>query len=148
MSVRLSGSMPLFSTLFSALACGASVTALLTRGVVPHVATSGIDLIPVTLAAGTFPLLLFQGVCPVVLLISPRMILESCALNVGTLSWFLMGLVWAGSAAPLPLHPLPPLPCPGHLGNMVADSLHPRVGTLWYKIVDWLIGQSSGVANM
>ena len=98
---------------------------LLTQGVVPHVATSRSSLILVTLAAGMLPLLLFQGVCPVILLISPRIALESCALNVGSPNRFPMGLVWAGGIPPLPLLPLPPLPRSGHLGSMVAGSLYP-----------------------
>ena len=81
-----------------------------------------------TLAVGMLPLLLFQGVHPVILLTSPRMILESCALNAGSLSGFLMGLVLAGVATPLPLLPLLPLPHLGHLGNVVARMLHPLAG--------------------
>ena len=135
------------SASFSALAGGASVMTLLTQGAVPHVAASGSSLIPVILAAGTLPQLLFQGVCPVVLLISLRIALESCSLNAGLLNGFLMGLVWAGGIPPLPLLPLPPLPHLGHLGSMVAGMLHPLVGMLQYKIVDWPIGQSSRVVN-
>ena len=110
----------------------------------PHVATSGprITLTPGILVAGTLPRLLFQGVHPVILSISPRMILESCALNAGSLIGFLMGLVWAGMAAPLPLLPLPPLPHPGCLGSVVAGMLHPLKGTLWYINVNLTIGQS------
>ena len=83
----------LFSASFSALAGGATVTTLLTQGVVPHVATSGLSLTPVILAAGTLPQLLCQGVHPVILSISPRIALESCALNVGSPNGFTMGLV-------------------------------------------------------
>ena len=72
--------MSLFSALFSTLAGGASVMILLTRGVIAHVATTRSSLIPVILAAGMLSLLLFQGVHPVILLISPSMALESCAL--------------------------------------------------------------------
>ena len=43
----------LFSASFSALAVGATVTTLLTCGVIPRVATSRSSLILVTLAAGT-----------------------------------------------------------------------------------------------
>ena len=108
----------------------------------------GISLTLVTLAAGMLPLLLFQGVHPVILSISPRMILESCALKAGSPMGFPMGLVWAGVAAPLPLPPLPPLPRPGHLGSVVARMLCPLVGTLQYINVDLMIGQSFGVDNM
>ena len=92
MSVCPFGRMSLFSALFSALAGGATVMTLLTQGVMPHVATSGSSLIPVILAAGMWPLLLFQGVRPVILSISPRITLESCALNTGSLNGFPLGL--------------------------------------------------------
>ena len=101
-----------------------------------------------TLAAGTLPLLLFQGVLPVILSISPRMILESCALNVGSTIGFPMGLVWARVAAPLPRLPLPPLPHPGHLDSMVDGMLRPLEGTLRYINVDLTTGQSSRVDGM
>ena len=78
-SVCPSGRMCRFSALFSPLEGGASVTTLLTQGVVPHVAASSSNLIPVILAAGTLPLLLFQGVHPVILSIS-----LSIALNAGS----------------------------------------------------------------
>ena len=92
--------MSLFSASFSALADGATVMTLLTQGVVPCVATSGFSLTPVILAAGTMPRLLCQGVRPVILSISPRIALESCALNVGSPNGFPMGLVWAGGVPP------------------------------------------------
>ena len=148
MSACISGRMCQFSALFSALAGGASGMTLLTWGVKSHVATSGSSLILVILAAGTLPLLLFQGVHPVILSISPRMVLESCALTTGSPNGFPTGLVWAGGGPPLPLLPLPPLPCSGHLGSVVAGNLHPQVGTLQYKIVDWPIDQSSRVDDM
>ena len=134
--------MTLFSASCATLSGGATVATLLTQGTFPRVATSGSSLILVILAAGTLSLLLFQGVCPVILLISPSMALESCALNVGSPNGFPTGLVWAGG--------IPPhfLPRSGHLGSMVAGNLHPWVGTLRYKIVDWPIGQSSGVDGM
>ena len=66
----------------------------------PRVATTRSNLILVILAAGTLPLLLFQGVCPVILLISLRIALESCALNAGSLNGSLMGLVLAGGVPP------------------------------------------------
>ena len=75
------------------------------------------------------------------------MILESCALNAGSLIGFQMGLGWAGVAAPLPLLPLLPLPHPGRLGSVVAGMLRPQEGTLRYINVDLTIGQSSGVDN-
>ena len=109
---------------------------VISQGVVPRVAASGSNLIPVILAAGTLPQLLFQGVHPVSLSISPRIALESCALKAGSPNEFPMGLVWAGGVPPRPLLLLPPLPRSGHLESMVAGSLHPQVGTLWYKIVD------------
>ena len=87
--------MPIFCLVFSP-AGGATVATLLTRGVIPCIATSGSSLILVILAAGTLPPLLFQGVHPVILSISPRIALESCALNVGSPNGFPMGLVWAG----------------------------------------------------
>ena len=128
MSVHPLGSMPLWL----ALAPGAAGRLFSTWSGILHVAASGpgTNLFPVTLAVGTLPLLLFQGVLPVSLSISPRMILESCALNGGSPSGFPMGLVLAGVATPLPLLPLPPLPHPGHLGSVVARMLHPLEGTL------------------
>ena len=147
MSVRPSGSVTLFSASLSALAHGASGRMLRAWGMLPRVTASGpgINLILVTRAAGTLPLLLFQGVRPVILLISPRIILESCALKAGSPIRFLVVLVWAGVAAPLPLLPLAPLPRPGRLGSMVAHMLHPLEGTLRYINVDLTIGQSDGV---
>ena len=76
------------------------------------------------------------------------MILESCALNAGLPIGFLAVITWAGVAAPLPLFPLPPLPCPGHLGSVVACMLCPLEGMLQYKGLDLMIGQSFGVDNM
>ena len=76
------------------------------------------------------------------------MILESCALNVGLPIGFSVVIIWAGVAAPLPLPPLPLLPCPGHLGSMVARNLHPLEGTLRYINVDLTIGQSFKVDDM
>ena len=137
-----------FSATVSALAGGAFVMTLLTQGTVPCVATSGLSLIPVILAAGTLPLLLFQGVCPVRFSYSLRIALESCALNGGSPNGFPLGLVWAGGIPPLSLLPLPPLPHSGYLGSMAAGNLCRRVGTLHYRIVDWSIDQSFGVDNM
>ena len=58
------------------------------------------------------------------------MILESCALNVGSPIGLLAVIIQAGVVDPLPL--LPPLPLPhlGHLGNVVARMLHPLEGML------------------
>ena len=148
MSVHLSMGTSLCSVLLIALAGGATVMTLFTRCGVPRVGTSGFSLILVTLAAEMLPLLLFQGVHPVILSIPPRIALESCALKPGSPNGFPMGLVWAGGVPPLPLLSLPPLPCLGCLGSMVSGNLHPQVGTLWYKILDWPIGQSSGVDGM
>ena len=64
------------------------------------------------LGIGTSLQLSFQGVCPVILSISPVITLKSWALNAGSPNGFLLGLVLAGDAAPLPL---PPLPLPGVL---------------------------------
>ena len=98
--------------------------------------------------AGTLPLLLFQGVHPVILSISPRITLESCALNAGSPNGFPTGLVLAGGVPPRPLLPLPPLPHFGCLGSVVADMLRPLEGMLWCTDVDLTIGQSSRVGNM
>ena len=114
----------------------------------PCAATSRFNLIPVILAAGMLSLLLFQGLRPVILSISPSMALEICALNAGSPNGFLTGLVLAG-AVPLPAPPLDgpplpalPLPCSGCLGNMAAGNLHPLIGTLQCTDVDLTIGQS------
>ena len=150
MSVRLSGSATLFSASFSTLACGRSGRIFCTWGVMPLVTASGlrINLLPVTLAVRTLSLLTFHSVRPVTLSISPRMILKSCALNVGLPIGFSAVITRAGVAAPLPLPPLPLLPHPGHLGSMVACKLRPLVGTLQYINVDLMIGQSFEVDDM
>ena len=110
----------------------------------PRVTASGprINFLPVTPAVKTLLLSMFHNVRPVTLSISPRMILESCALNVGLPIGFSAVIIWAGVAAPLPLLPLPPLPHPGCLGSMVAGMLHPLEGTLQCTDVDLMIGQS------
>ena len=98
-----------------------------------------------TLAGGTLSLLSFHRVRPVILSISPVMILESCALNAGSPIGFLAVIIWAGVAAPLPLLPPLPLPHPGHLGSVVACMLRPLEGTLRCTDVDLTIGQSCRV---
>ena len=117
-----------------------------TRGVISHATASGpgVNLPLVTLAAGTVLLSMFHNVHPVTLSISPRMILESCALNVGLPIGFLAVIIWAGVAAPLPLLSLLPLPRPGCLGSMVAGMLCPLVRMLWCTDVDLMTGQSFG----
>ena len=139
-SASPSGRICWFSATVSALAGGASGT-LCTWGVIPHGCTSGFNLTLVLCAAGTFPLLLFQGVCPVSLSCSLRIALWSWALNGGSLNEFPMGLVLAGGIPPLPLCPLPPLPCCWCPGSMVAHSFHLGVGTTRCKIEDWCFDQ-------
>ena len=114
----------------------------------PRIATSRFSLILVILAAGTLFLLLFQGVRPVILLISPSIALESCALNVGSVNGFLMGLVLAGGVPPHPLLSLPPLPHSGHLGSVVVGMLHPLEETLRCTDGDLMIGQSFRADDM
>ena len=145
-SVRPSGSATLFAASFSSLAHGGSGRTFWTWGTRSRVASSGPRSIVclVTVAAGTLSLLTFHNVRPVTLSISPRMILESWALNAGLLIGFSAVITWAGVAAPLPLLPLPPLPHPGRLGSVVAGMLHPLEGTLWCTDVDLMIGQSFG----
>ena len=91
---------------------------------------------------GTPRWLLFQGVHPVILSISPATNWENWALKTGSSRGFLLVLVWAGCTLPLP-----PLPPPGVLDPwcMVACNLRPLTGMLQYNIVDWSIDQSSGV---
>ena len=122
MSVSPSGSTCWFSATVSALAGGASET-LLTRGTMSHGWASGINLTPV---AGMFPLLLFQGICPVSLSCSLRIALWSCALNAGSPDGFPMGLVWAGG--------VPPLPRCWHLGSMVAGNCIRLLGCLGIEL--------------
>ena len=136
-----------FSATISALAGGASGT-LCTWGVVLHGCASGFNLILVLCAAGTFPLLLFQGVCPVSLSCSLRIALWSCALNAGSPNGFPMGLVWAGGVPPLPRLPLPPLPCCWRPGSVVARSCHPHAGTTQCRIEGWHFNQFVEDDNM
>ena len=147
MSASLSRWICWFSATVSALAGGASGT-LCSQGAFSHGCASRISLTSVTCAVGMFPLLLFQGVCPVILLYSLRIALWSCALNAGSPNGFLMGLVWAGGVPPLPLPPLPPLPCCWCLGSMVAPNCHPHVGTTWYKIEGFYFDQFVEGDNM
>ena len=146
-SIHPSGSVTLFSVSFSALALGSSDGRFWAQGKMPHVSAScpGINLILGILVIGTLLLSMFHNVLPVTLSISPRMILESCAQNVGLLIGFLVVIIWAGVAAPLPLLPLPPLPRPVRLGSMVAGMLCPPEGTLRCTDVDLMIGLSVGV---
>ena len=91
---------------------------------------------------------MFQSVRPVIRSISPAMILESCALNVGLPMGFSAVIIQAGVVAPLPLLPPLPLPRPGHLGNVMARMLHPLEGTLWYTDVGLTVGRFFGGFNM
>ena len=100
MSARPFMGTSLFSASCSSLAGGGSKMTLLIRGVISRVAASASNLIPVILAAGTLPRLLFQGVHLVILSISLRIALESCALNAGSLNGSLMGLVLAEGIPP------------------------------------------------
>ena len=140
-SVRLSGNVTLFSALFPTTALDVSGRTFRTRGVT-CVSTSGpgINLLLVFRVIGTFPLSMFQRVLPVTCSTSPRMILESCALNVGLPIGFSAVIIWAGVAAPLPLLPPLPLPRPGHLGSMVARMLRPLQGTLRCTDVGLTVG--------
>ena len=149
-SVHPSGSATLFSALFSTLAHGGSGRVFWTRGGVSRVSICGawITLLLATQAVKTLSQLRFHNVRPVTLSISPRMIRESCALNAGLLIGFSAVIIQAGVAVPLPLPPLPVLPRPGCLGNMVACMLRPLEGTLQYINVGLTIGQSFGVDNM
>ena len=101
----------------------------------------GANLLWVTLAVGTLLLSMFHSVFPLTHSISPSIILESCALNVGLPIGFLAVIIWAGVAAPLPLLPLPPLPRPGHLGSVVARMLCPLEGTLQCTDVGSTVGR-------
>ena len=150
MSVCPLGSWTLFSASFSSLARGGSGILFWTRGTGPHVAPSSPRpiLCLVMGAIGMLLLSMFHNVLPETLSISPRMILESCALNTGLPIGFSAVIVRAGVAAPLPLLPLPLLPLPGRLGSVVARSLRPLEGTLWYINVDSDLGQSSRVDDM
>ena len=90
---------------------------------------------------------MFHNVHPVTRSISPSMILESCALNVGLPIGFSVVITRAGVAAPLPLLPLPPLPRPGHLGSVVAHMLRSLEGTLRCTDVGLTLGQFFRVDN-
>ena len=96
----------------------------------------------VTVAVGTLFLSMFHSVLPETRSISPSIILESCALNMGLPIGFSAVIVQAGVAAPLPLLPLSLLPLPGCLGSVVARNLRPLEGTLRCTDVDLTTGQS------
>ena len=142
---------PQLSASFSVLAVWASVMTLCSRGTSARAATPWSNLIRVMVAGGTLSRLLFQGVRPVTCSISPRMIRVSCALNMGSVSWFPMGLGSAGGAPlsvpPLLGLPLLPPPCPrsGCLGNVAVRNLRPLIGTLRCTDEDFSADQSSGV---
>ena len=136
----------MFSTRFPVLATRCSGTTLST--LCTCAASTGFNLIPVILAAGTLSQLSFQGVRPVTRSISPHMRWESCALKAGSVSGFPTVLVWVGGA-PLPVPPLPglplllpPLPHSGCLGNVAAGNLCLLEETLQYIIVDCAVDQS------
>ena len=142
-SVCLSGSITLFSASFSTLARGIAGWLFWTWCLISHVPASGpgINLTLVILAVWTLSLLLFHKVRPVILSISPAMILESYALNAGLPIGFSAVIIRAGVAAPLPLLPPLPLPWPGHLGNVVAHMLRPMLRcTDVGSTVGWFFG--------
>ena len=149
-SVCPSGSVTLFSALFSSLARGGSGRMLLTRGVISCVTAlgPGTNLLPVILAVGTLSLSMFHNVCPVTRSISPSIILESCALNAGLPIGFSVVIIQAGVAAPLPLPPLPPLPRPGRHGSVVVHNLRPLEGMPQCTDLDSTVGRSFGVDDM
>ena len=91
-------------------------------------------------AAGMLFQSTFHSVPPVILSISPPMILGSCALNAGLPIGFLAVIIQAGVVAPLPLLPPLPLPHPGRLGNMVAHMLRPLEGMLQCTDVGSTVG--------
>ena len=145
-SVCPSGSVTLCSASLCTLACGGSRRLFWTRGVRSHVAASGFRTILhlMILAAGTLSLLTFHNVLPVILSISPPIILESCALNAGLPIGFSAVIIQAGVVAPLPLLPPLPLPLLGCLGNVVARMLHPLEGMLRCTDVGLIAGWFSG----
>ena len=89
-------------------------------------------------AGGTLSRLLFQGVRPVIRSISPQMIQVSCAWNAGSVSWFPMGLVWAGGAPPL--------------GRQWGDGAADRVHWSWDQSADsevvGLMGRPTGYVGV
>ena len=92
---------------------------------------------PVLFPLRMFPWLLFQGVSPVCLSCSWRIAHSSCALILGSLSGFLMGLVLAwGSTLPLP-----PLPAVLSLLDVVACNYCPLRWMSWYRIGGWCFYQ-------
>ena len=149
MSVCPSGSVILFSAWFSTLALGIAGWLFWTQCLISRVPASGpgINLTLVTLAGGTLSLLSFHNVRPVILSISPAMILESCALNAGLPIGFSAVIIRAGVAAPLPLLPPLPLPHPVRLGSVAARMLHPLEGTLRCTDVGSTVGWFFGGFN-
>ena len=101
---------------------------------------SGVTLTPVLFSLRMFLQLLFQGVSPVCHSFSWRIARPSCALILGSLSGFPMGLVLAGGT-PLPLPPLPV--CLSHL-SMVARNCHLLRQMNQYKIRGWHHDLNSG----
>ena len=87
------------------------------------------------LAVGTLLLSMFHSVLPVTRSISPRIILESCALNAGLLIGFSVVIIRVGVAAPLPL------PLLGCLGSVVAHMLCPLEGMLRCTDVGLTVGR-------
>ena len=136
LSVCPSGSVTLFSASFPALTPGIPGRTFCITASGP-----GINLLPVFLADGTLLLSMFQSVHPVIRLISPAMILESCALNAGLPIGLSAVIIRAGVVAPLPLLPPLPLPRPGHLGSVVACMLHPPEGVLRCTDVGSTVGR-------
>ena len=133
------------SLLMRIVQCSVSGTALMIGAPGPcwscSLASSQSNLIQ---GIGTSHRWMFQGVHPVILSISPVTNLENWAQSAGSSSGFLLGLVSEGGTPPLP-----PLPLPGVLDPrcVVARNLRPLKRMLQYKIVDWLIDQSSRVVS-
>ena len=148
-SVHPSGSVTLFSASISSRARGIAGWLFWTQCSISHVPASDprINLTLVILAGGMLSLWTFHNVRPVILSISPAMILESCALNAALLIGFLAVIIWAGVVAPLPLLPPLPLPRPGRLGSVVARNLHPLEGTLQYINGGSTVGRFFGELN-
>ena len=145
-SVHPSGIATLFSASFSPLARGSAGWLFWTRCCISRVPASGpgINLTRVTLAGRTLFLSVFHKVRPVILSISPAIILESCALNAGLPIGFSAVIIWAGVVVPPPLLPPLPLPLPGHLGSVAAGMLRPLIGMLRCISVGSTVGRFFG----